>query len=73
MSRTPGSGWGAGPMLYQICAICGKKKAIYDPVHDAPGYLPFRCLAKNCKQRFSSDTLIRQSNKAYSDFLSQSK
>lgn len=69
MSRTPGSGWGAGPMLYQICPVCGKKKCIYDPITQAEHYKPFRCLAKLCKERSHSDTLVRQSNKAYAELL----
>jgi ssDNA-binding Zn-finger/Zn-ribbon topoisomerase 1 len=59
MARTPGSGWGAGPMLYQICPNCGKKKAIY--VHSKyVGCKNFKCTA--CKERFDSNTLIRESH-----------
>ena len=29
MSRTKGSGWGGGPILYQRCPLCEKKKAMY--------------------------------------------
>jgi hypothetical protein len=54
MSRTKGSGWGGGVLLYQICPLCGKKKAIYD--YWSHGN-PFKCLS--CKERFSSDDLIR--------------
>jgi len=32
MSRTKGSGWGGGVMLYQICPKCDKKKVLYDPL-----------------------------------------
>jgi transposase-like protein len=55
MSRTEGSGWGGGPMLYQKCPFCGKKKVIYDWINSLAG-IPFKCTA--CKERFSSDTLI---------------
>lgn len=58
MARTPGSGWGAGPLLYQICPKCGKKKCIYDRIHGAEWYMPFRCTS--CKERSDSDTLIRK-------------
>lgn len=67
MSRTKGSGWGGGIMLYQVCPICGKKKALYDPIHGATHYKPFKCTAKSCKDefgrknRFDSDTLLRMS------------
>lgn len=73
MSRTEGSGWGAGPMLYQVCPSCGKKKCIYDPVHGASHYMPFRCLAKYCKKRNYSDTLVRQSNAAYAESMGLTK
>lgn len=53
MSRTKGSGWGGGVMLYQICPYCGKKKVLYQPCRDIP---PFHCTA--CKTDFWSDTLI---------------
>lgn len=64
--RTKGSGWGGGVMLYQACAICGKNKALYDPIATVEHYKPFRCTAKNCKDengnknRFDSDTLIKK-------------
>jgi len=56
MSRTPGSGWGGGVILYQKCPKCNKKKAMYDkgPL-DIP---PFRCTW--CKETFYSKDLIRQ-------------
>jgi predicted nucleic acid-binding Zn ribbon protein len=54
MARTPGSGWGGGTLLYQICPHCGKKKVIYDTCADIP---PFKCTA--CKKRFHSNDLIR--------------
>lgn len=57
MSRTPGSGWGAGPLLYQVCAHCGRKKALYDPIPGAEYFDPFRCTY--CKKRFDSDLLKR--------------
>lgn len=65
MARTPGSGWGGGVMFYQVCPICGKKKALWDPIEGIGHYKPFRCIAKNCvdefghKNRFDSDTLLR--------------
>ena len=53
MSRTKGSGWGAGPLLYQVCPNCGKKKCYYHhPMHC------FKCTA--CKEWVDSDTLIRE-------------
>jgi len=59
MARTPGSGWGAGPLLYQICPKCGKKKCYYSPLPSPDSwYMPFRCV--NCKERSDSDTLIRK-------------
>jgi len=58
MSRTKGSGWGAGPMLYQYCELCSKKKAIFDPIPNSEWHKPFRCLY--CKERFQSDILIRR-------------
>jgi hypothetical protein len=54
MSRTKGSGWGGGIMLYQSCPKCGKKKALYDPL---PYSSSFKCTY--CKERFMSDTLIK--------------
>jgi hypothetical protein len=55
MSRTKGSGWGGGVMLYQLCPKCGKKKVLYEPCKAGS---PFRCTS--CKERFYSDTLIRK-------------
>lgn len=68
MARTPGSGWGAGPILWQICPECGKKKCYYDPIRDesAKHYKPFRCTS--CKDkfgkpnRFDSETLIKKTH-----------
>jgi len=62
MSRTKGSGWGAGPILYQICPNCGKKKCYYDPIPYTSHPHPFRCTY--CKQRFDSDNLIRKTYKS---------
>lgn len=59
MSRTKGSGWGAGPMLYQICPKCGRKKALYDPIPGVPSLSSnFKCIF--CKERFNSETLIKK-------------
>jgi len=52
MARTKGSGWGAGPMLWQRCKLCGKKRALYVWVLHK-----FRCTA--CKQYFEDSSLIR--------------
>ena len=52
MSRTKGSGWGAGPLYYQKCPFCGKKKAIYNPLGNCS---PFKCTS--CKRRFHSTLL----------------
>jgi hypothetical protein len=59
MSRTPGSGWGAGPTLWQVCPFCGKKKAFYHPINydELRHYKPFKCTA--CKERFDSDKLLK--------------
>ena len=54
MSRTKGSGWGAGALLWQKCSSCGKKRALYEwNLHK------FRCTA--CKKYFYDETglLIR--------------
>ena len=59
MARTEGSGWGAGPLLYQVCPHCGKKKCYYRPV-EGFGINPlvaFYCTA--CKQTNQSPGLIR--------------
>ena len=55
MSRTKGSGWGGGVMIYQVCPLCGKKKVLYVPISKAPNH--FKCTW--CKKRFDSDTLLR--------------
>ena len=55
MSRTKGSGWGGGVILYQICPYCGKKKAMF------VGYglgSSFKCTW--CKDYFNSNKLIRK-------------
>lgn len=65
MARTKGSGWGGGPLLYQICPGCGQKKCYYDPIPNAEYYKPFRCLSKKCRPtnaRYDSDTLIRKTH-----------
>jgi len=49
MSRTKGSGWGGGVMLWQKCPICGKKRALYDWVLHK-----FKCTA--CKEYFEDET-----------------
>jgi DNA-directed RNA polymerase subunit RPC12/RpoP len=54
MSRTKRSGWGGGPMLYQVCPNCGKKKALYDPLPYSSS--AFKCTS--CKKRFHSTDLI---------------
>ena len=56
MSRTKGSGWGGGVILYQLCPFCGKKKAIYDWF--STDCAPFKCT--NCKKRFHSELLLRK-------------
>ncbi|HEY5590637.1 MAG TPA: hypothetical protein VIK55_06425, partial [Paludibacter sp.] len=53
MSRTKGSGWGGGVLLYQKCPICQKKKALYDPL---PQNISFKCTS--CKARFYDESLI---------------
>jgi len=58
MARTKGSGWGAGPLLYQLCPKCSKKKAYYDGSNYHYCIAPFKCTW--CKERFYSDTLKRQ-------------
>ena len=54
MSRTEGSGWGGGVILYQKCPLCKKKKAYYDWKDYT--HKNFRCTS--CKERFSDDNLI---------------
>lgn len=55
MSRTAGSGWGGGVLLYQKCPYCGKKKCFFDWID---GFvLPFYCCA--CKKRNYDKNLIR--------------
>jgi hypothetical protein len=56
MSRTKGSGWGAGPMLWQKCALCDKKKALYDEILHK-----FYCTS--CKQTFEDDTNLLKRTK----------
>ena len=58
MSRTKGSGWGGGIILYQRCPCCGKKKAYFDPL--TFGVPVFKCTS--CKERFSSVSLIRRTH-----------
>ena len=58
MSRTKGSGWGGGIILYQICPHCGKKKAMYKPIGFGSS---FYCTW--CKEYFDSYTLIRKTFK----------
>jgi len=53
MSRTKGSGWGGGVILYQVCPYCNRKKVYYTQDQ----YSPFKCTS--CKERFNSDKLIR--------------
>ena len=65
MSRTPGSGWGGGVMLYQKCKLCGRKKVLYDPIPCATYHEPFRCTY--CKERFDSKELIKLRYKAQLD------
>lgn len=63
MARTKGSGWGGGPILYQACNCCGKKKAYFDPLNDPSisHWKPFRCTS--CKERFDSNVLIKKTHK----------
>jgi hypothetical protein len=56
MSRTKGSGWGGGTILYQTCPACLKVKCFYDPIPRTS--IAFRCTS--CKKSFTSDyTLLR--------------
>lgn len=59
MARTAGSGWGAGPILYQVCEKCGKKKAYYFFFYGTHTYM-FKCTY--CKELFKSDVLIKQAH-----------
>ena len=54
MSRTKGSGWGGGAILYQICPKCGKKKAMFIGSHVGS---PYKCTS--CKHSFYSSELKR--------------
>ncbi len=58
MSRTKGSGWGGGVILYQLCPECNKKKALFRG--DSFGSA-FYCTY--CKVHFDSDILIRKTFK----------
>jgi hypothetical protein len=58
MSRTKGSGWGGGIILYQIGPECGKKKAMYVGGNEGS---PFKCTP--CKEYFNSNILIRKTFK----------
>jgi hypothetical protein len=64
MARTKGSGWGGGVILYQICPLCGKKKAMY--IGSDLGH-PFKCTW--CKEHFTSDKLKRVTFKEHYDRL----
>jgi len=58
MSRTKGSGWGGGIILYQVCPKCDKKKAMFI------GYScgsSFKCTS--CREYFNSDKLIHKTFK----------
>jgi hypothetical protein len=61
MSRTQGSGFGGGSLFYQMCPICGQKKAYYENFDQSR---EFKCTNKNCMQRFSSKDLIRKTYKS---------
>ena len=55
MSRTKGSGWGGGTILYQVCPKCTRKKAMFI------GYgfgSHFKCTS--CKEYFNSNELIHK-------------
>ena len=52
MSRTKGSGWGGGVILYQICPYCNRKKAMYIGY----SFSMFKCTA--CKRYFNSNKLL---------------
>lgn len=56
MARTPGSGWGAGPIKWQVHDKCGKKKAYYD----WQDWTIEKWYCTACKERFFSDTLARE-------------
>ena len=59
MSRTKGSGWGAGVLFYQICPFCGKKKVLYRYFDWSHSH--FKCTS--CKEIFQSNTLLRTTSK----------
>jgi|GEM_PF-5546886 hypothetical protein len=59
MTRTKGSGWGGGPILWQVCPHCGKKKCYYDPAYRVN--MGFRCTY--CKQRSFGEGLITKTFK----------
>ena len=65
MSRTKGSGWGAGALFYQVCPFCGKKKVLHRYFEANQNH--FKCTS--CKERFGSDTLIRTVYKSVAERL----
>jgi hypothetical protein len=72
MPRKKGDGWGNGMILFwQLHESCGKKKALWDY-----GYRPyfqgyFWCTV--CKERFISETLIKQRFKGYQNIWSNKR
>jgi DNA-directed RNA polymerase subunit RPC12/RpoP len=63
MARTPGSGWGAGPITRHYCCNCGKKGAYHDYMDSSTGLPQYRCMY--CKARMDLDLLVKyaQENK----------
>jgi hypothetical protein len=59
MSRTRGSGWGGGVILYQICPKCGQKKVYYNPLLISGFNLDFKCTNGKCRERFADGELLR--------------
>lgn len=63
MSRTEGSGWGGGVLLYQICPYCGQKKAYFN--NSTVSSLPrFKCTNTMCRKMFNSTILIHKTYKS---------
>lgn len=59
MARTEGSGWGAGPLLWQPCPECAKKKVLY---RYGAGFIDSYFWCYVCKKEVKSETLIRKTH-----------
>lgn len=62
MARTPGSGWGGGIILYQVCPHCKKKKMYYKQSPIVGSGQHFYCTS--CKEWDKGEGLIKQTYRA---------